>query len=193
MTITLLSLTLLTVVGAAAACSCSPASIQARYYAPENTRVVRALVTLRRTKHFCKDCKVLYDIKVREAFKGCNAPADLQVSSAASSSRCGVDLQVGTEHLMYLSSAQAQNINDCQGIQRFSDLSITDMKFLRTRKVCCGGQCSCLPGTPRLNCFVPPCNPNKKPPCQEADKCVSNFCGGCLAEWFQKDGSPACV
>jgi hypothetical protein len=191
MKITLLSLTLLTVVAAAGACSCFRPSMQARYHAPENTRVVRALVTSQAQP--CSNCDVLYNINVLEAFKGCQEPADLEVSTASSSSLCGVALQVGTEYLLYLSSAQVQSINDCQGAQRFSDLSTTDLEFLRTRNVCCGGHCSCLPGTRKHYCYVPPCNPDKIPPCPEADTCVNNYCGGCLAEWFQKDSSPACV
>ena len=43
-----------------------------------------------------------------------------------------------------------------------------------------------------MNCFRQPCGPPEKPPCKEAVKCLDNYCGGCLAEWFNKDGLPAC-
>jgi hypothetical protein len=192
MKIALLSLTLLALVAATVACSCLPASLQAHYYAPQTTRVVRALVTSKRTQP-CQNCKVFYKIKVLEAFKGCKTPDVLEVSTEDNSAACGVDLKVGTKYLLYLSSAKVQSINLCQGIQRFSDLSPSNLAFLKSRNVCCGGQCSCLPGAPLVRCFVAPCNPRVKPPCPEATKCVSSYCSTCAAEWFKKDGSPACV
>jgi hypothetical protein len=49
----------------------------------------------------------------------------------------------------------------------------------------------CPPGIPEVECFREPCFP-LIPPCPEAVKCVDNYCGGCVAEWYKQDGSPAC-
>jgi hypothetical protein len=185
-------LTLLALVAAAVGCSCVTASVQTQYFKPENTRVVQAIVTSKRVQP-CANCKTFYGIKVLEAFKGCKTPVDVVVSTAKNSALCGVNLQVGTKYLIYLSSARVPTINLCQGILPFSDLSASDLSFLKSRNVCCGGQCRCVPGTPQVQCLVQPCNPSVKPPCAEATKCVDNFCGSCAAEWFTQDGFPACI
>jgi hypothetical protein len=192
MKVALPTLMLLAVVAAAVGCKCPVPTVKRQYFKPENTRVVRAVVTSKRTQN-CLNCKIFYKIKVLEAFKGCKTPADLEVSTADNTGACGISLQVGTGYLMYLSSAKVPEISSCQGIQKFSDVSASDLKFLRTRKVCCGTRCSCLPGTRRWNCYMEPCKLRPKPPCPNATKCVDNYCGGCLAEWFKTDGSPACM
>jgi hypothetical protein len=192
MKIALQSLTLLALVAAAVGCTCLPTSVKEQYFKPETTRVVRALVTSKRAP-YCTFCDVFYKIKVLETFKGCKTPTVVEVSSARNSAACGVDLQIGAEYLLYLSSAQVPKISLCQNIPRFSALSTSDLRFLRTRNVCCGGRCSCLPGTPRVYCYEQPCKSKGKPPCPTGTKCVDNYCGGCFAEWFKNDGSPACV
>jgi hypothetical protein len=185
-------LTLLALVAAAVSCKCAVPTVKTQYFKPENTRVVRAVVTSKRTQP-CQNCKVFYKIKVLEAFKGCKTPSDLEVSTADSSAACGVDLQVGTSYLLYLSSDKVPGVSSCQGIQMFADVSTSDLKFLRTRKVCCGKRCSCLPGNREWNCYMEPCKSKVKPPCPDATKCVNNYCGGCFAEWLKEDGFPACV
>jgi hypothetical protein len=192
MNIALQTLTLLTLVAAAAGCSCIPTSVKDQYYKPGNARVVEALVISKRIQP-CQDCLTVYEIKVLEAFKGCKSPDDVVLSTAKSGALCGVDLKVGTKYLLYFSAAPIPPINLCQGIQPFSALSTSDLTFLKSRNVCCGGKCGCVPGTSEAQCIQAPCNPRVKPPCPEAMKCVDNYCGSCFAEWFKNDSSPACV
>jgi hypothetical protein len=192
MKIALLSLTLLALVATAVdSCSCFSAPIKTNYYVPSYTRVVRALVTSKRTQP-CPKCNVIYKVKVLEAFKGCKAPVEFDVSTPDNSAACGVNLEVGTNYLLYLTADKVPAINLCQAIPKFSDVSASDLKFLRTRNVCCDGKCRCVPGTRAEKCYVRPCNPSVKPPCAFASKCVANYCGGCSAEWFAADGFPTC-
>jgi hypothetical protein len=177
------------------ACKCAPTSVQAQYYSPDFTRVVRAVVRAQQRPSCTRGtpgCNVIYTIHVREAFKGCLSPTDLKVSTADSSAACGVNLNVGTEYLLYLTSDRVPAVNSCQGIQRYSDVTAADRRFLETRQVCCYGQCKCSPKCPVVNCFVQPCK-FAKPPCEDAVKCVDNYCGGCNAEWFTDKDTPACV
>lgn len=77
-------------------------------------------------------------------------------------------------------------------IRHFSSLSEADKSFLDSRQICCNGVCKCANGDQPVSCFRPPCSPPEEPPCEEAVKCVDNYCGGCVAEWFQEDKLPAC-
>jgi hypothetical protein len=176
------------------ACKCAPTSVQGQYYSPEFTRVVRAVVRAQQRPSCTgvKGCNVLYKIRVIEAFKGCLSPTHLTVSTADNSAACGVNLKVGTEYLLYLTSDSVPTVGLCQGIQRYSDVTAVDRKFLETRQVCCNGQCKCSSKYQVFNCFVQPCK-FAKPPCKDAVKCVDNYCGGCFAEWFTNEKTPACV
>jgi hypothetical protein len=187
-------LALAVLVAACDACSCIRTSLQKQFYSPGYLRVVRAVVKAEQRSSCTQGtlgCNVIYTIRVREAFKGCLSPTDFKVSTADNSAACGVNLMVGTEYLLYLTSDSVPKINSCQGIARYSDLTAADRKFLETREVCCHGRCKCSPKYSLVNCFVEPCKVSK-PPCKEAVKCVDNYCGGCNAEWFTKDNYPAC-
>lgn len=68
-------------------------------------------------------------------------------------------------------------------------LSSAEQQFLDTREICCDGVCECA-NSNRVNCFVEPC---LVVTCDEAfTTCVNNFCGGCLAEFFDVDGNIVC-
>jgi hypothetical protein len=99
---------------------------------------------------------------------------------------------VGTEYLLFLTSDDVPRITLCQGIARYSDVTAADRKFLETRQACCNDQCKCSPKYPEVKCFVRPCK-SAKPPCKKAVKCLDNYCGGCNAEWFTTEDTPACV
>jgi hypothetical protein len=195
MKVALQVLALVVLIAACDACSCIRTSLQNQFYSPGYTRVVRAVVKAEQ-RSSCPPgtfgCNVIYTIQIRESFKGCLRPTYLKVSTADNSAACGVNLMVGTEYLLYLTSDRVPKINLCQGIGRYSDVTAVDRKFLETREVCCNGQCKCSPKYKLVNCFVEPCKVSKAP-CKEAVKCVNNYCGGCNAEWFTKDNYPACA
>jgi hypothetical protein len=184
------------VVAACDACSCVPGSdsVKARYYEPHVTRVVRAVVWAKQ-RQLCagvQACDIYYEIRVREAFKGCLSPKHLTVLTSVGPGLCGFKLNVGAEYLFYLTSDSVPKVGLCQGIQRYNDVTAVDRKFLETRQVCCNGQCKCSSKYPVSKCFVQPCK-LAKAPCKDAVKCVDNYCGGCNAEWFTTAKAPACV
>lgn len=78
-----------------------------------------------------------------------------------------------------------------QFFKKYADLTTEELNFLDTREVCCGQTCECRSTSPPVNCFVEPCAV-AEPPCEEAEECKNNFCGGCVAEWFTSSGMPAC-
>jgi hypothetical protein len=188
----LLAITVL--VAACDACKCAVVPVPRRYYSPEYERVVRAVVT-NELRAPCMvnstGCPVIYKLRVAKAFKGCDKPAMVDADTTSNSASCGIKLNVGAEYLMFLKTTQTQRVTSCQGIQLFSELSASDRVFLNTRRVCCGSRCKCVQPYPTSSCFVEPCK-FAKPPCTEAVRC-SGVCGECRAEWFTKDGYPACL
>ncbi|CAF0848071.1 unnamed protein product [Rotaria sordida] len=51
----------------------------------------------------------------------------------------------------------------------------------------CTKSSSCPPGQSKVQCFVDPCQEATCPAYPDA-KCISNYCGGCKAEWFTSSG-----
>jgi hypothetical protein len=51
----------------------------------------------------------------------------------------------------------------------------------------------CPHGIPEVRCVQAPCRLAREPPCPEAFKCVDNYCGGCNFDWYNENGSLACV
>ncbi|XP_078660703.1 uncharacterized protein LOC144905153 [Branchiostoma floridae x Branchiostoma belcheri] len=49
----------------------------------------------------------------------------------------------------------------------------------------------CPKDQPRVECFADPCEVTTCPATPDAE-CVSNYCGGCHANFFNSDGEPAC-
>ncbi|CAF1224435.1 unnamed protein product [Rotaria sordida] len=52
----------------------------------------------------------------------------------------------------------------------------------------CNKSAPCPPGQTEVQCFVDPCQVAKCPAYPNA-KCVSNYCGGCNALWYNSDGT----
>lgn len=69
-------------------------------------------------------------------------------------------------------------------------LTPAEKLFLDTRNVCCKGKCRCADGKPPGRCFRQPCDGLET--CDEAAKCVDNYCGGCWAEFFTRTGMQVC-
>lgn len=79
-----------------------------------------------------------------------------------------------------------------QFIRPFDDLSTDEKTFLERRSVCCKDICTCVDPDSQVACLIDPCEVTD-PPCDEATKCVPNFCGGCFTDWFTNSGTPACL
>lgn len=182
------------------ACSCIPTTIRKAYYAPGTTYFVRATVIA--VFNPCNPCTVadqfrnrLFVLRVVKVFKGCSVPSIVYASSPISSAACGVNLQKDEDYLLPLSGNSISQINSCQFIRHWIDLTAAELAFLHTRTICChtvrGSVCKCVNGHPPVNCVVEPCR-FSKPPCPEATKCKDNYCGGCFAEWFNSEHQPAC-
>jgi hypothetical protein len=176
-------------------CSCLPRTLKDRYYDPSVTRVVRAVVQSAWPAVITDQAqRKYYLISVKQAFKGCAKPSLVWISTASNSALCGVGLNVGSEYLLFLTgSGSGLSIALCYGNSLFTDVSSADLAFLNSRKVCCGNVCNCASRKPPVQCFRQPCSPPEKAPCAAAVKCHDNYCGECLAEWFDNAGLPACA
>lgn len=174
------------------ACFCLVPSLERQYYEPDVKNIVKATVISRdpapshlgRTK---------YTLAIRQNFKGCDPKSIVVVSTPASSAACGAFLQLHTTYILPIRDAPTPSISSCDFIQEFNRLSDTDKSFLDTREKCCESKCVCASGNPPVNCFRQPCSPPETAPCAEATECRDNYCGPCLAEWFNDDGLPACL
>lgn len=139
--------------------------------------------------------EVVFKLKVLKISDGCTPrlPYTTFAVTADNSAACGVNLQIGALYIIPLK--KGANIENRIGLCGFQTLlknvNKEQRKFMLNRTLCCGDRCKCSNGKPFVNCLVDPCSVSK-PPCKEAKKCVSNFCGGCNAEWFDSKGLPAC-
>lgn len=149
--------------------------------------------------------EIVYKVRVKHVFTDC-APRHSYIAYAVTpdnSGLCGVQLIVGGEYLLQLKvgAGKESNIGLC-GVNVLlrdakggtaSSLSTKSRRFLLTRRFCCRGRCRCLNRnrTSFRYCLATSCRFAKKP-CAEAIKCVTNRCDSCNAEWFNKDGLPAC-
>ena len=182
------------------ACSCIRTNLTETYYSPSVSHVFRATVI--GVYNSCHPCKTpnpfgrrYFALKVVKTFKGCGTNDILFLSSPVSSATCGVNLLPGVDYLLPLRKVPYDNINLCQFIKPWSSVTAAEHKFLNTREICCpsfsdGTKCSCVNGSPPVNCLVRPCSVSK-PPCPKATQCKDNYCGGCFAEWFDSKSQPA--
>ncbi len=174
------------VVESADACTCLPPDLVRSYN--RSDAVLRVLV--RRVR--LRDDRVVYRARVITAYKGCIRPGrGVRLMTPAASETCGVELEVGREYLVTGSQLRRHprilGISSCGFNVPFERLSREDLHFLDTRFNCCGGECRCVNSEPVL-CFVDPC---QLASCPEAE-CVSNFCGGCNAEFYDDLGQAVC-
>ncbi len=194
-------------------CSCPKTSFRDAYYTSikRGTPISRVKVLNKsiRTPSNGTDAgykEIFYRLRVSYVFKNC-APRRWYIAYAMTpdqSSLCGVDLEEGSEYLMELKVGprKVSNIGLC-GVNILlrsakrdvpSRLTTEQRRFLLTRRLCCGRRCKCVSGHSayfRL-CLGTICKYSKKP-CADAKTCIMNRCDGCTAEWFDKNGMPACL
>ncbi len=133
----------------------------------------------------------IYYARVQEVYKGCEREGRIvRLLTPVSSATCGATLQRGQTYLINGSRHYRGyiSIHSCDVNRPFSDLDRDDIRFLNTRYNCCGDRCACV-NSPEVNCFVDPCQ--VAPACGEG-QCVSNYCGGCNAEFFDDRGNQVC-
>jgi hypothetical protein len=172
---------------AADACSCLPPDLVRSYNQSDavlHVRVIRERV---------RDERVVYRARVVTAYKGCIKPRRrVALVTAADSARCGIKLEPGREYIVTAQQLgrhrRILSIDLCGFNVPFETLTREQHEFLDTRFVCCGDVCRCVNSEPVL-CFADPCEVAS---CPELSECVSNYCGGCNAEFYDKRGQAVC-
>lgn len=137
-----------------------------------------------------------YGLKVSFVWDNCtrNTPFSAIAETSDSSAACGVLLTVGKTYILQLKQLGTSQVNLCGVNILESSLTASQRSFLDTRQLCCKGKCRCA-NSNIVTCIRAPCDPRfESPPCPpESVKCVDNFCGGCIAEWFTSSMLPACL
>eukprot|EP00737_Agarophyton_chilense_P004908 gb/GEZJ01006653.1/.p1 GENE.gb/GEZJ01006653.1/~~gb/GEZJ01006653.1/.p1 ORF type:complete len:200 (-),score=15.63 gb/GEZJ01006653.1/:177-776(-) len=173
-------------------CKCFPATLKRDFFSPDTESVIKGKVLFASVDGTALDASRFFVIRTEKIFKGCNVPSIVFATSPVQSATCGINLQQGNSYILPLPAGDILRLNSCQFIRKFETLAKEDVQFLNTRQLCCNGRCKCLNGL-LVNCFRQPCSPPEEPPCEEAAQCVDNYCGGCFAEWFTKEGQYACL
>jgi hypothetical protein len=175
----------------ALACSCMPPDVTFSYNNYDQSFVGRVLGTSTRGSYR------VYEIAVRRPIKGCATSGDvLRVATPRSSATCGTTLQVGETYVLFANEStiggQTRLVtNMCANNIPVQQLTQEEREFLMDREVCCNGSCECADGSPLTPCFADPCTVTQ--PCREADTCAPNYCGGCVAEFYDQDGYGVCL
>lgn len=169
----------------ARACTCFPPDLPTVYNSSSDVFTGQVLGSLvaRNTRFFV--------FRIGATYKGCTEAGNIVlVSSAADSAGCGVDLRVRQRYLITAAQDEETGVFEislCGYNAPVSELTDAEWQFLETRYNCCGGECECVNDDPVL-CFADPCSVES---CEEGE-CVSNYCGGCWAEFYTESGSLVC-
>lgn len=175
----------------AQACTCSASDLSHNYAKAE--RVFRGKVIwsieLGQSNY--------YLVQPQHAYKGCLDPRNWEwVSTAGNSAACGESFAFGEDYVFFTDTngryAWSQTTSSCHGNLHVSDLSKQDQAFLDTRYNCCGDECGCADGSAPVNCLVDPCDVTEPCETDNVAACVSNYCGGCNAEFVDLEGGLAC-
>ncbi|UCE85874.1 MAG: hypothetical protein JSU66_16355 [Deltaproteobacteria bacterium] len=169
------------------ACSCLPTDLVRSYN--QSDAVLRVRVVRERVR----DDRVVYLARVVTDYKGCLAPGRrLRLVTASDSARCGIRLEPGREYLVTADRLgrhpRILSIGRCGFNVPFEALTPEQQEFLDTRFVCCGDACRCVGSEPVL-CFADPCAVAS---CADPSECISNYCGGCNAEFYDERGQAVC-
>lgn len=114
-------------------------------------------------------------------YKGC--PRKLErISVFGPATSCSTTLTLGEPVLLFLSAGRFAG--PCDYNVPVSALTPGDVAFLN-RRTGCDDRCA---ADNQVDCFVAPCMVSR--PCDASGRCVDNYCGGCHAEWYGRDGSP---
>ncbi len=138
-----------------------------------------------------------YYVRVNKVFKGCLKKGQIIVAvTPQNSAACGLSFKTGVKYLINgddfgkFYGKQHMDITLCGYNVRWSDLNQDELDYLNTRPLQCGDQFDCANGNPPVDCFVDPCA--VAPECPESETCLSNYCRGCYAEFYDKDGYAVC-
>lgn len=185
-------------------CSCAPIDFQLEYFRNRQLGTPISLAKVIGVKTVKKNVlsplssinkKIIYTLKVLKVGDGCfpRLPYRAFAVTSGSPGSCGVTLKKGFSYLLPLKkgAGKVSNIGLCGVNIQFEKVSQEQRKFVLSRVKCCRGRCQCADGKSPVKCIIPPCKFAKRP-CAEAKKCINNFCGGCNAEWFDKNRLPAC-
>ncbi|MDJ0864833.1 MAG: hypothetical protein QNK03_01910 [Myxococcota bacterium] len=179
----------LLVLGAASAdaCSCLPPNLPRSYNA--STDVLRAQILL----SVDLGANRFHIARVQRAYKGCYQRGQLVfLGTPQSSAACGVRFARGQTVLV--TGIHARNmprilfIHSCDANVRWESLAPEDVEFLESRFNCCGDRCACV-NDDLVQCFADPCTVAS---CPDSDTCVSNYCGGCNAEFYDEFSQLVC-
>lgn len=177
----------------ASACSCAPTSIEQSWHQVSDTLQVRIL------GEQVQGGYRYYRAEVVRPFSGCTVAGDrILIETGATSAACGLKLGVGTEWLVAADAADSRNRPDvfavgmCGYNMPWAQVPDADRSFLRSRPVSCGktGSLTCADGTAPVQCIADPCETAAE--CGGAEKCESNYCGGCTAEFYTAAYEPVC-
>ncbi len=195
----------------AEACSCAlNDDFQRSYYSSQQRGTPYSFATVLSTTIFPTDLPKIrssgvvsfhhnqnrvFQLLVTKVFDHCapSVPYEATAISSVHGSLCGISLETGVSYMLPLKpgAGQQTEISLCRFITPLKRLDKDKKEFLNSRKLFCTGHSQCADGTSQVACKVAPCDVSK-PPCPEAIKCVDNYCGGCNAEWFDKDNLPGC-
>ena len=174
----------------AEACSCLPSTVESSYNNSTDVAMVRVNAGLR------LGSTRWYVGTVQKPFKGCLSDGQpVIIRTAASSAECGTTFSVGNSYLINgqedgsLFGVPMIRTGLCAYNRDVSALSEADLDFLFAREVCCGDECACADGSEPVACLVDPCQVAAECPDGE---CVSNYCGGCNAEFYDDFGYAVC-
>ena len=178
----------------AAACTCAFETLESAWYDSTDTFTGRVLsATL-------ADFRTVYTLEGKRAFKGGTQPGDIVfVETQDDVGQCGQRLTVGEKYLLTTRKVGASDrghlfeITLCGYNRLTADLTTEERVFLDGRFVFCPdtGVEICADGTEPVDCLVDPCDETV---CiDDPNTCHANYCGGCNAEFWDRDGFPVCV
>ena len=181
------------------ACSCLPPDLVASYNSADEVIEVTIIKKKRRSRATRgrrgqrPGREWAYSARVHKVYKGCRRVGSIvRISTPRSGAQCGVSwLKRGERYLLGGETAQRGRLDiaACGYNVETSNLSEKERRFLDTRYNCCGETCACV-GSDEAACLVDPCAVATV--CDEAVECISNYCGGCRAEFYDSSGLPVC-
>ncbi len=186
--------TLMLAAPAAEACSCLPPTVQSSYRNHDNAFTGRAMSETIYGQWRVTDFLVTRDIK------SCLPTGRIvRVATPVQSATCGTRFRMGQQYLVFASNGsvttpsgttvRVMTTNICAGNRTVTSLTRDEVDWLRTRFVPCTGTCV-DPNVPVYNCLVDPCT--TVPACAQGT-CEANYCGGCIAEFYDSFGYQVCT
>jgi len=179
--------------GKADACSCVPPDFHRSYQYADHVVKVDVVASL---GAFSGQRRYLA-VTSGKSYKGClPARRTVIVRTASDSAACGVDLDVGSQYVLYANDGGSRfglrilQIGLCDTNVRSDQLAPDHQRFLDTRYTSCRGESGCV-ASDQVQCFVDPCQVSS---CDvEGATCSANYCGGCNAEWTDPEGTSVCL